>query len=585
MRDVESIPHHCGVYIFLDKNRNPLYIGKAKDLNKRIKSHFKSEDIKTSIFLKKTEDIDYIITKNEIDALLLEDTLIKKHKPKYNIRLKDDKKYPFIKLTTNEEFPRVIFTRKVDENGLYFGPYTDAKGVRKTLRIISRIFPLRDCKSPRLPKKECLNFHIGKCSGPCINKISKEDYRYYVDAVVEFLKGNTENVEKSVESKMWEASKNERFEEAAKWRDVLNFLREMKEGQDVYFSRFEDADIIGYSDFKKTVLFTVFRIRKGRIYGKDNFFFNNPLKSDIKEVFGKFIISTYRNVLNKPSKIYTDVIPEDKEELVKITGIDILIPESNAIQRLLELAKQNAEVEISSLRVKKAIPKSLFELQRLLGLLRPPVRIEGFDISNLFGEDAVGSCVVFEFGKPKKSEYRRFRIRTIKGIDDYGMIKEIIRRRLNKIINEKEKIPDIVIIDGGKGQLNTALDVIKELDIKDDIYAVAIAKRFEELHLQDGRILSLPPSSPALKLIKNVRDEAHRFAIQYHRKLSSRKLSLSRLDEIPGIGRKRKEALIRYFGSEKKIEEATIEEIEKVEGISKSLAFKIHDYLKGEKNG
>lgn len=584
MRDVESIPHHCGVYIFLDRNRNPLYIGKAKDLNKRIKSHLKSEDIKTSIFLRKTEDIDYIITKNEIDALLLEDTLIKKHKPKYNIRLKDDKKYPFIKLTNNEEFPRLIFTRKVDENGLYFGPYTDAKGVRKTLRLISRIFPLRDCKSPKLPKKECLNFHIGKCSGPCINKISKEEYKNYVDAVVEFLKGNTENVEKFVESKMWEASKNERFEEAAKWRDVLGFLKGMKEGQDIYVGRFEDSDIIGYSTLKKTVLFTIFRIRKGRIYGKDNFFFNNPLKSDIKEVFEKFIISTYRNILNKPTKIYTDVIPEDKEELVKITGIDILTPESNAIQRLLELAKQNAEVEISSLKVKKAIPKSLFELQRLLGLLRPPVRIEGFDISNLFGEDAVGSCVVFEFGKPKKSEYRRFRIRTIKGIDDYGMIKEVIRRRLNKIINEGEKIPDIVIIDGGKGQLNTALDVIKELDIKKDIYAVAIAKRFEELHLQDGRILTLPASSPALKLIKNIRDEAHRFAIQYHRKLSSKKLSLSKLDEIPGIGKKRKEALLRYFGSEKRIEEATVEEIEKVEGISKSLAFKIHNYLKGVNN-
>lgn len=582
MRDVESIPHNCGVYLFLDKNKNPLYIGKANDLNKRIKSHLKSNEKRTTLFLRKTDNIDYIITNSEIDALLLEDTLIKKHKPKYNIRLKDDKKYPFIKLTNNEEFPRVIFTRKIDEKGMYFGPYTDAKGVRKTLSFIRKIFPLRDCKSHKLPKKECLNFHICRCSGPCINNISKEEYNYYVDAAVEFLKGNTENVEKFVEEKMWNASKNEKFEEAAKWRDVLSFLKEVKEGQNIYIGKFEDADVIGYAILRKTVLFTIFRIRKGRIYGKDNFSFNNPLECDIKEVVEKFIISTYRNIMNKPSKIYIDVIPDNKEELTKITGIDILIPVSNAVEKLLQLAKQNAEVEVSSLKVKRTIPQPLFELQKLLGLLRPPVRIEGFDISNLFGKDAVGSCVVFEFGKPKKSEYRRFKIKTIEGIDDYSMIKEVIKRRLNKILKEEKKMPDLIIIDGGRGQLNTAIDVVRGLKLNKDIYAVGIAKRFEELHLPDGRKLSLPASSSALKLIKNIRDEAHRFAIQYHRKLGLKKLSLSRLDEIEGIGKKRKEALLRHFGFEKKIKEASIEDIMSVKGISKKMAEKIYNFLKGE---
>lgn len=584
MREIDSIPHNCGVYLFLDKKRIPLYIGKAKDLNKRINSHFKSNDIKTSLFLKKTKDIDYIITNNEIDALLLEDTLIKKYKPKYNIRLKDDKRYPFIKVTTDEEFPRVIFTRKIDEKGVYFGPYTDAKGVRKTLRFVSRLFPLRECKSSKLPKKECLNFHIGKCSGPCIKEISKEDYQNFVNAAIEFLKGHTENVEKFIEEKMWIASNSEKFEEAAKWRDLLNFLKEMKQGQNVYVDRFEDSDVIGYAILKKTVIFTILRIRKGRIYGKDTFYFNNPLESDIKEVVEKFIISTYRNIVSKPANIYIDIIPDDKEELTKITGIHISLPEKETIYRLIQLAKENAEVESSNIKVKKAIPQPLVELQKLLCLPRPPVRIEGFDISNLFGEDASGSCVVFEFGRPKKSEYRRFRIKTIKGIDDYGMMKEVVRRRLRKILNEGKKLPDLLVIDGGKGHLNTVIDLLSDLRKEKDIYVVGIAKRFEELHLPDGRILSLPATSSAIKIIKNIRDEAHRFAIKYHRKLISKKISYSRLDQIKGIGERRKQALLRYFGSEKNLKKASIEEIMNVRGISREIAEKIYNFLKKENN-
>uniref|UniRef100_A0A7C4YFA5 Excinuclease ABC subunit C n=1 Tax=candidate division WOR-3 bacterium TaxID=2052148 RepID=A0A7C4YFA5_UNCW3 len=268
MIDVEKIPHSCGVYLFLDVNKNPLYIGKAKDLNKRIRSHLQNSDLKTHLFLRKTEDIEYIITNNEIEALLLEDTLIKRFKPKYNIRLKDDKKYPFIKVTTNEEFPRIIFTRKIDDKGIYFGPYTDAKNVRRTLRFLSKIFPLRDCKGQKLPKKECLNYHIGRCSGPCIGKITKDDYNNFVNTAIDFLKGNTENVERFLESKMWEASEKERFEEAAKWRDLLSFLNEMKEGQNVLTGIIEDFDVIGYAMRKKVVIFNIFRIRRGKIQGK-----------------------------------------------------------------------------------------------------------------------------------------------------------------------------------------------------------------------------------------------------------------------------------------------------------------------------
>uniref|UniRef100_A0A7C4Y9D9 UvrC family homology region profile domain-containing protein n=1 Tax=candidate division WOR-3 bacterium TaxID=2052148 RepID=A0A7C4Y9D9_UNCW3 len=288
-------------------------------------------------------------------------------------------------------------------------------------------------------------------------------------------------------------------------------------------------------------------------------------------------------MMNRPKKIYTDIIPDGKNEIKEAIDIDILLPESNVVEKMILLAKQNAEVEASSIKVKKAIPQSIFELQKLLGLIRPPIRIEGFDISNLFGEDAVGSCVVFEFGRPKKSEYRRFRIKTIEGINDFGMMKEVLIRRMRRIIEEGKKLPDLLIIDGGKAHLNVALDVLRSFKIEKDMYALGIAKRFEELHLPDGRIVSLPPASPALKLIKSIRDEAHRFAIQYHRKLSSKKIKSSILDQIKGIGEVRKGELLRYFGSEKKIEEATIDELMKVEGITEKIARKIFEHFRKEK--
>jgi len=580
MKIPDYLPENPGVYLFLDKEGNPIYIGKAKNLKKRIRQYFRKDTgLKGSTIIRKAVEVKYIITDSEIEALLLEDTLIKKHKPRYNINLKDDKKYPYIKVSTEEEFPRVFLTRKIVKGkGVYFGPYTSAKSVRRTLRLLQKLFPLRTCRYKKLPDKECLDYHIGRCPAPCTGRISREKYNENVQKVISFLKGRTEELEKELEREMWRASEGQEFEKAAVLRDRLFALRNLKSSQNVIFPDKRDLDIINMAGDRGLWIIAVLQIRMGRMFGKETFAINDPLQEGPESVLEYFLIRYYRELDFIPPVVYVPEEFEGMKRVEKALGVTLKKPVRGKEKRLLLMAKKNAGVELEGyrLKVKRSIPGSVLELQRHLKLKNPPKRIEGFDISNISGRYAVGSCVVFVDGKPLKGEYRRFRIKSIKGIDDYRMMGEVISRRILRILKEGKQPPDLILVDGGKGQLNVAMSVVESLGLE-GYNVLAIAKRFETLYLPDGSVLQLPPDSPALHLLKHVRDEAHRFAVGYHRRLRGKKVKSSVLDTIPGIGEKRKRDLILYFGSEKRIEGASIYDLMKVRGIGPILAKTIYE--------
>jgi len=417
MKIPDYLPENPGVYLFLDKEGKPIYIGKAKNLKKRIKQYFsKDAGLKGSTIIRKAVEVKYIITDSEIEALLLEDTLIKKHKPRYNINLKDDKKYPYIKVSTEEEFPRVFLTRKIVQGkGVYFGPYTSAKSVRRTLRLLQKLFPLRTCRYKKLPDKECLDYHIGRCPAPCTGRISREKYNENVQKVISFLQGRTEELEEELEREMWRASEGQEFEKAAVLRDRLFALRNLKRSQNVIFPDKRDLDIINMAGDKGLWIIAVLQIRMGRMFGKETFAINDPLQEGPESVLEYFLIRYYRELDFTPPVVYVPEEFKGMERVEKALGVTVKKPVRGKGKRLLLMAKKNAGVELEGyrLKVKRSIPGSVLELQRHLKLKEPPRRIEGFDISNISGRDAVGSCVVFVDGKPLKGEYRRFRIKSI----------------------------------------------------------------------------------------------------------------------------------------------------------------------------
>jgi len=586
----QFLPTASGVYLFINKQKKPIYIGKASNIRKRVLSYFSERDIKSSLILKHSRDIQTFITSNEIEALLLEDILIKKHKPTYNIRLKDDKKYPYIKVTTGEEYPRVFYTRDINKkDGAYFGPYTNVKQVKRTLRIIQKIFPLRTCKG-KLPKKECLDYYLKRCSGPCIGAIKKDEYNQIVKGVLKFLSGDTEEVEKDIEIAMKRASDEEKFEKAAILRDQMLSLRSITQKQEVVLSDEKHRDIIGiYKEGRKSVI-ELFQIRKGKLFGKEHYILTGVGSED--EVISSFISHHYSGLYFIPSEIITQSIPYDREMLEKYLSkmakhrVKIKKFHSETEKRLEVLAKRNAKFYFrnESLKVKRFIPLSLIRLKEALHLEKIPKRIEGIDISHIQGKESVGSCVVFIQGKPKRSEYRKFKIKSIKGINDPEMIAEVVSRRLKRILNEKREHPDLLLIDGGKGQRNYAEAVLKNL-LKDKYKTLpvfSLAKRQEELHTPDGKVISLPITSPALKLLQRIRNESHRFAITYHRKLRRKNIKKSKLYNIPYIGRIATLNLLRYFGSEQQVERASIYDLMKVKGIGGKKANEIYFYFHPE---
>jgi excinuclease ABC subunit C len=577
---LKDIPELPGVYHFRDKEEI-LYIGKAKNLKKRIKSYFTGKtSIKENRILQKAEFLDYTATSNELEALILEENEIKEHQPKYNVRLKDDKRYPYIKITVNDEYPTIFYTRKIEDDGsLYFGPYADVKAVKRALKTILNVFPVRTCRRKNLPDKVCLQYHIGKCIGPCIGKIDKKEYRGLIEEIIDFLKGKTKTLEKIVDEKMRKSSEELNFEMAAIYRNQLMSLRDLTRKQRMVLEDKKSRDVVGIGNKTGMACIFVFQIREGKLINTEKYVLRSVEDVASGEYIRRFILWKYLKVSYIPKEILIPFEIEDKVLLERLLSSKIRIPERGDLRKLIEMAMKNAKLELERefLHPAKGLNNSLLELKNVLSLEKVPIRIEGFDISNIGGSDPVGSCVVFINGFPVKEKYRRFKIKSVNGINDPAMIGEIVSRRIKRLLDEKG-LPDLILIDGGKTQLNSAIKAMKKItSLK--IPVVALAKRVEEIHLPTGEIISLPFRSEALRLLIRIRNEAHSFALRYHKKLRRKKLSLSELDEIKGIGYKRKIALIQHFGSKDRILAASKDEISAVAGIGEALAAIVYDYL------
>jgi excinuclease ABC subunit C len=576
----KDIPELPGVYHFKDDEKI-LYIGKAKNLKKRINSYFTGKSsIKESKILHEAKFLDYTATSNELEALILEENEIKEYQPKYNVRLKDDKRYPYIKITMNDEYPRVFYTRKIEEDGaLFFGPFADVKAVKRALKTIKSVFPVRTCRGKNLPDKVCLQYYINRCLAPCIGKIGKEEYREMIDEIIDFLRGRTKKLEEIIYDKMKQSSEKLNFEMAAVYRNQLMSLRDLAKKQRMVLEDKKSRDIIGISDKAGMACIFVFQVREGKMINGERYILRSSEDVSVAEYIQRFLLWKYLNISYIPEEILIPIGIKDKNLLKDLFSCKIKVPRRGDLNRLKEMAIKNAKLElerefISPVRGPK---DSLAELQKILMLENIPVRIEGFDISNISGTNSVGSCVVFINGYPAKDEYRRFKIKKVHGINDPAMIGEIIGRRVKRVIKEKN-LPDLILIDGGKTQLKAAIKAMSGV-IPLSIPVIALAKRAEEIHLPSGEIISLPLNSNALKLLIRIRNEAHSFAIKYHKKLRRKKLSLSELDEIEGIGYKRKIALIQHFGSKDRILAASKEEVREVAGIGDKLADIIYNSL------
>ena len=577
---LKDIPELPGVYHFKD-GEEILYIGKAKNLKKRIKSYFTGKSsIKESKIINQAKSIDYTATSNEFEALILEENEIKEHQPKYNVRLKDDKRYPYIKIMVKNEYPTVFYTRKIkNDDSLYFGPYTDVKAVKSVLKTIRAVFPIRTCRRKDLPRKVCLQYHIGKCLGPCIGKISKENYQELISEIIDLLSGKTKKLQKFIDDKMEKSSKELNFEMAAIYRNQLMSIRDLTKKQRMVLGDKKSRDVIGIDDKAGTACIFVFQIREGKLINTERYFLCCGKDVNKGQYIRRFIPWKYLKVAYLPGEILIPFDIGDKSLLEQLLNTKIKRPIKGDLKNLMEMANKNAKLELRRelFRPAKGLKSSLRELREILMLENSPLRIEGFDISNISGSDSVGSCVVFINGVANREKYRRFKIKNVKGINDPAMIGEVVGRRIKKLV-EEEDLPDLILIDGGKTQLNAAITAMKEItSLK--IPVISLAKRAEELHFPNGEIVSLPLSSNGLKLLMRIRNEAHSFALNYHKKLRRKKISLSELDEIDGVGYKRKIALIRYFGSKDRILSASKEEIEEVPGIGSYMAETIYGFL------
>jgi excinuclease ABC subunit C len=604
-----QVPAQSGIYIFKDKNNEIIYIGKAKSLDKRLRQYFGAPDklnIKTKVLVSKIEDFEYILTDNELEALILENNLIKKHKPRYNVLLKDDKNFPYLKITMNEEFPRLISSRKLKKDGSsYFGPFSPANQLWKMTSMLRQYFPLRECKTSKLRIRErpCLNFQMGLCTSPCSGAITKEDYMKIIDDLARFLNGKSVSLLSDLEKRMQKASDDLQFEAAAKIRDQMFAIRTVLKEQKMITTTMADRDLIAYAEDENLILFQLFFVRGGIITGRRHFILNNQGGFDIEDLFAQFIRQYYSRGEFIPSEIACELDFPDSPIIAQYlssltaSSIKLTFPKRGEKQRLIELVKKNAQESLQEHIRKGLIDKSVIldELRQRLRLRRVPTRIEGFDISNIQGVLAVGSMVCFIEGEAAKAEYRRFKIRTIQGANDVGMMMEVLNRHFTRKLESKQPMPDLLLIDGGKMHLNAALSVLNGLSIKGiDVIGFAkpdktpiskdeVKETIDKVFLpnvKDPNILA--KGSKPLFLLQNIRDEAHRFAITYHKKLREKKLKSSLLEEVPGIGKVRKKLLLRHFGSLKKLREASLDEILSVDKLDSKTAKSIYDFLHGK---
>jgi len=573
---IELAPHSPGVYIF-KLGEEVLYVGKARDLKNRLKNYLTMpEDPRISVLIKRANNIDYIITNSEEDALLLEANLIKIHKPRYNIRLKDDKKYPFIKITM-EKFPSISLTRNLKEPGItIFGPYVNAQSVRRTIRAIRKIFPIRTCRY-KLPSnkkiKPCIDYQIGKCLAPCIEgNVSEEVYNNIVQNVIKFLKGQTSEIIKELEERMKEAASRLEFEKAKIYRDELLAITKLSKEQVVSRIGGENKDVCVVYRLGKSAIAFLLKIREGILVDRESYFLEVLEHDSEEEILKEFIMQYYSSASNPPDNIIIDKSFEDLTTVKSALKINIRTAaeeEKKLIEMAYENAKKELEEEIAKKKGAKKVHPGLVELSELLHLVKVPERIEACDISQLFGDERVGSFVCFVKNRLSKSNYRKYKIKG-EYIDDPQMIYEVVKRRL-----DDEPLPDVILIDGGITQLNAAKKAKEEL--KRDVPLIAFAKRFDDLYLEDGRRIMVPKRSHLFTLLKILRDEAHRFALQYHRKLRNKRL-LEFPYKIEGVGPKTIEKLVHHFGSIKKIKEASLEELKEA-GINKKVAESIYKFF------
>jgi len=593
---LDALPAGPGIYLMKNKDAQIIYIGKAKNLRSRVRSYFQESGHdgrrQFSALVRNVADIDYILTATEQEALILEATQIKAHKPRYNIHLKDDKKYPYIRITS-ELFPRIFATRDVVRDGSrYLGPFSNVRAMHSTLDMMHKIFPVRSCEStlPADKVKLCLEYHIHRCEGPCEELVSGEDYRKTVDGAVRFLHGKNSEVIKELQRRMEEVAAELRFEKAAKFRDQLQALESMRARQKVVLDEPVDRDVLAVARSDDEACCSVLEIREGRLLGKKHHFLSGVMESTDEEIVSAFVRQFYLQTDFIPAEIHLPVALSDADEIADWLSskngsrVVLTAPQRGLKAQMLEMAEKNAAQLLGERQLKRElqkdrIPQSVFALQRDLRLSVPPRRIEGIDISNLHGTDSVGSLVCFVDGKPRRSEYRHFKIRDIEGPDDFASIHQVVHRRFRGLRERGEDFPDLLMVDGGKGQLSSSLQALAELGIEDQP-VVGLAKRLEEIFLPgQSKPLLLSKTSASLRLLQMLRDEAHRFALEYHRKLRGKRTLTSVLDQIPGIGPRRRTALLQTFGSVRRIREAKVEEIAAVKGFSLKLAEELKAHL------
>ncbi len=600
---LKALPRKPGVYLFRETSGNVLYVGKAANLHNRVRSYFGVPETlspKLRRMVARVSDFEFLVTDSDQEALILECNLIKKHRPRYNVRLKDDKTYPYLKINVQDDWARVYVTRRMDEDGSrYFGPFASASSVRKTLDLLNKLFPFRSCKRAinGTDRRACLEYDIHRCTGPCIGAISKDEYREIINQVVMFLEGRQESVVKELERKMAGASERLEFERAAVLRDQIRALEMVTERQKISLTERGDQDVIALARSKDQANVEVFFIRSGRLIERDHFMVQGAQDEEPGQIMTGFLNQFYDSATYIPHVILLQHLPDDilvlERWLESKRGarVNLLVPQRGEKRRLVEMVAENARQGLEQLRVKRlADPETtaaaLGELRDALQLPHAPQRVECYDISDIRGTSAVGSMVVFQQGHPMTAYYRRFRIKTVAGADDYAMIQEVLRRRFKRAEGFKRLdksgwtiVPDLVLIDGGKGHLGAARDAMRETGV-DFIPVASIAKENEELFRPDiAAPIILARTSPALYLVQRIRDEAHRFALGYHRRVRRREATASVLDNIPGVGPKRKRALLRKFGSVKAIREADIDDIAAVMGMTRSLAQRVKEFL------
>jgi excinuclease ABC subunit C len=608
-----TIPDTPGSYQFKDRDGRVIYVGKAKSLRQRLNSYFGDPallQLRTRQMVETAESVEWIEVRNEVEALLLEYSLIKQHRPRFNVRLRDDKSYPFLAVTLADQWPRARVMRGRREKGTkYFGPYAHAYAIRETLDLLTRTFPIRTCSDNKFQRHErigrpCLLFHIEKCAGPCVGEVSPEEYRELVDDLVDFLDGNTDPVVKKLEAQMLSSAEALEFERAARLRDRLTSVRKAIEKQQMVVEKSEDVDVMGIADDDLEASIQVFFVRKGRMVGRKGFVVDKVEDLTRPQLIARVLEGLYYEdpPLGVPKQVLVPELPEDQalyeEWLSQCRGsrVEVRIPQRGDKRVLQETVTRNATEEFTRHRLKRASDhnsraKALNELQDALGLPEAPLRIECFDMSHIQGSDYVGSMVVMEDALPKKQEYRRFKVKEVPGNDDFAAMREVLTRRFNAYLAERDRPinerpgkfqypPQLLLVDGGKGQLGVAIEVLDELGLSGEIPVASLAKRFEEVFVPgEADPVRIPRQSEALYLLQRIRDEAHRFAITYHRQLRDKRMTTSVLDDIPGLGPTRHKRLRKELGGVAGVKQATLEELHALSWLPNAVGSAVYEKI------